>query len=335
MKKKHYTIPVFVPEEACPNRCVFCNQRKIAGVHKSPAISDVKRIIESHLKTIPPAEEIEIGFFGGNFTGIPSEKQEEYLSIARPYIQSGLVKGIRVSTRPDYVHERALELLSRHSVSTVELGAQSLDSEVLRLSGRGHTAADVENASAMLLRAGFKLGLQMMIGLPGDSKEKSLKTARKFVQTGASFTRIYPALVIRDTELASLLNDGKYQPLSLSEAVDWCSELHEFFEAAGVDVIRMGLHPSEGLMDGSEIIAGPFHSAFGELVLTEVWRKKFVPLLENKSGGAVTIFVSPQDINSAAGHKGSNKKILLGVFRCVQFRASPELKRGRFYADIS
>ena len=175
---KHFTIPVFVPELACPNRCVFCNQHSISGCRQQPEPEEVREIVDKHLSTISSEDShIEIGFFGGSFTGIELGLQEKYLSVAHAYLRAGKIRGIRLSTRPDYVNHEVLNLLKSYGVTTVELGAQSLDNEVLKLSGRGHTVADVEKASAMILSAGFKLGLQMMTGLPGDSPEKSIETA--------------------------------------------------------------------------------------------------------------------------------------------------------------
>jgi histone acetyltransferase (RNA polymerase elongator complex component) len=232
---KHFTVPVFVPELACPNRCVFCNQNSISGCHRQPEPDEVVRIIEGRLKTIPvKGSVIEIGFFGGNFTGIEEDLQTLYLSIANMYLKQGRVQGLRVSTRPDYISTQSLDLLKKYNVTTIELGAQSLDEEVLKLAGRGHSVMDIERASEMILRYGFNLGLQMMTGLPGDTPEKSIATARRIIQLGASCTRIYPTLVIRDTELAQQWRNGTYSPQSLDEAVELSATLLEIFTPQGL-----------------------------------------------------------------------------------------------------
>ncbi len=325
---KYYTIPVFIPQLACPFQCAFCNQQKISGHRNIPDKKEITETIESHLQSFKEKERhVEIGFFGGTFTGMSFSEQESYLKIVKPYLDAGVIQGIRLSTRPDYINREILLLLKKYGVITIELGAQSLDEEVLKRSFRGHTAKQVETASAMIRKAGFHLGLQMMIGLPGDTLDKALATAEKIIALEASNTRIYPALVIRDTAMHRWYEAGKYQPLTMSEAVDWSKKLLLRFEAARVKVIRLGLHPSEGLLDGSELIAGPFHPSFRELVLSAIWKDLLSPLLnedklKNKS---IEIKVPTYELNYAIGYGASNKKMLLHYFKTVKFKSSSQL----------
>ncbi len=340
---KHFTIPIFVPELACPNRCVFCNQNSISGCAEQPGIEEVEQIIGSRLRTIPNQDSyIEIGFFGGNFTGIEESLQRSYLTIAHKYLKSGAVQGIRCSTRPDYIDSQALSLLKEYGVTTIELGAQSLNEEVLKLAGRGHSVEDIERASGLILKHGFKLGLQMMTGLPGDTAEKSNQTAKKIIELGADNTRIYPTLVIKETKLAELWKEGVFKPQSLDEAVSLSATLIEIFKEAGVKVIRVGLHPSEELLAGGEMLAGPYHPNFRQLAESEVWRRRlqlkvqeyehfkqghfrqgFVSFdKENQSSfkhPSITIEVSEDEFQSATGYQGSNKKMLEQYFNNVIF----------------
>ncbi len=321
---KYYTIPVFVPELACPNRCVFCNQHSISGCHAQPDIAEVKTIIEERLATIAESASVfgavhtEIGFFGGNFTGIDEILQREYLSIAFDYLKKKQIQGIRLSTRPDYINTGSLALLKEYGVTTIELGAQSLDAEVLYNAGRGHTIEDIEKASALVRKHGFELGLQMMTGLPGDTPEKSLETARKIIALGAGCTRIYPTMVIRGTELEKLYDEGSYKPQTLEEAVELTARLLDIFERSDVKVIRVGLHPSEDLIQGGELIAGPFHVAFRQLAETYRWRIK---LQNSKAGedGVLRIEVPRGQLNNAVGYNGSNRLLLEQQFTKVIF----------------
>lgn len=325
MKQKHYTIPVFIPELACPFQCVFCDQKKISGYSSIPSENEVRDIIESYLQSFKQKNaEINIGFFGGNFTGIPMREQEKYLSIAADYLKNGQIQGIRLSTRPDYIDEERLELLTKYSVSTIELGAQSLDETVLRKSGRGHKAEDVVSASELIKASGILLGLQMMIGLPGDTTEKSLFTAQKIIELGADNTRIYPTLVIKGTRLEEIFNKGKYTPLSITEAVELTKQLLLLFEKHDVDVIRTGLHPSEGLLSGHELAAGPFHLSFKELVLTSIWKDLLNGHVKGNSK-SITIKTSPDQINYAIGYEAVNRKMLQKNFSKVVFAADPVL----------
>lgn len=301
-----------------------------------PESEDIQNTIETHLNTFPKGSHVEIGFFGGNFTGIDSEHQELLLKIAQRYVDNNRVNGIRVngiriSTRPDYINLENLLLLKKYNVKTIELGAQSLDKDVLKASGRGHKAEDIIKASKMITGEGFSLGLQMMIGLPGDTLEKSLFTAEKIVELGADNTRIYPTLVIKETKLEELYRKKKYIPLSLEEAVAWSKEILLVFEKANVNIIRMGLHPSEGLLNGHSLISGPFHISFRELVLTEIWHD-ILGHLHKMENNSIEIHVPAEEINYAIGYNAKNKKELSGSFKHIRFIPDPKLNRRTFRA---
>ncbi len=324
--KQYYMIPIFIPEKACPFRCVYCNQYTIANKIQAPHPSEIRKIIESYLKTFPAHGIKKIGFFGGSFTGMEIEEQNQYLDVVLPYIKNGKINAVQLSTRPDYISEEILENLKRYHVETIELGVQSLDREVLLSSGRGHSVEDVEKSAKRILKKEFRLGLQMMTGLPGDTFEKSLYTARRIIELGAHCTRIYPTLVVKDTQLEMMYKSGKYNPLSLEEAVDWSKELLTLFIKHNVNILRMGLHPSEGLISGESLLAGPFHVSFKELVLTSLWKDLLNEKLHGKNGKKLTIEVASQAINAAIGYHASNKKTLLEKFDEVCFRTNENLK---------
>ena len=331
MKNRHYTIPIFIPQLACPFQCVFCNQEKITSRGHIPGIEETRNTIDEFLVTFPKGKHhIEIGFFGGNFTGISLDDQEKYLQVAKPYLDKGIIDGIRLSTRPDFIDEKRLHLLKKYGVTTIELGAQSMDEDVLIRSARGHTSGDIEMASQMIISSGFRLGLQMMIGLPGDTLEKSVFTARKIIELGACETRIYPVLVIKGTKLAEWYEQGKYHPLSLEEAVFRVKTILPLFEEAGVEVTRVGLHSSAGLLSGKDLVAGPFHTSIRELAMSEVWWDRLNFLLEEESKAKITISVHPSQYNYAIGYYSKNKKLLLRNFGDVIFQKKSCLKSNEF-----
>ena len=330
MKKKHFNIPIFIPELACPFQCIYCNQQKISGLHHLPGAEEINNTIMRHLTTIPEQDtEVQVAYFGGNFTGIPLAEQEKYLQIVQPYIKSGRITGIRLSTRPDYINEQVLDLLKKYQVQSIELGAQSMDDGVLKKSRRGHTVAHTEKASRLIHEYGFSLSLQMMIGLPGDSLDSALMTARGIIGLGAVETRIYPTLVIRDTVMAQLFMEGRYTPLTLDDAVSWSALLLLEFEAAKVQILKLGLHPSEGLLSGDELIAGPFHPSFRELVLTKVWADIF-DNIDGQKDKDIEIFVATKQINAAIGYRAKNRLMLEQKFRQVSFKSSDELRDRNF-----
>lgn len=328
--QKHYNIPVFLPEMACPFRCSYCDQHKITGKNKLPDTTNVRQIIELHLKSIPRKNaHIEVAFFGGNFTGLSVDSQKMYLNIAYHYLLGGKIHGIRLSTRPDYINAQKLGLLASYGVSTIELGAQSLNDNVLEQCGRGHTAADVEKASNLIRKTGMHLGLQMMIGLPGDTFEKAMQTAIQIVALNACETRIYPCLIIKNTVLESLFLQGKYSPLSIDEAVAWSVQLLQYFEAQKVKVIRLGLHPSADL-EADGLVAGPYHRCFKTLVISYIWAKQFRNYSLWPLSDGVIVKVSPHEMNYAIGFEARNKKALQDRYRYVKFLADASLSGREF-----
>jgi histone acetyltransferase (RNA polymerase elongator complex component) len=336
MKKKHFTIPVFIPMQACPFHCIFCDQVQISGHVDVPGPADIIQIIEKHLTTIPSTNStVEVGFFGGTFTGLSMALQESYLDAVQPFIKNQQIEGIRLSTRPDYIDEENLDMLRKYNVQTVELGAQSMDNEVLVKSGRGHTAEDTVKAAKMIEVYGFRLGLQMMVGLPGDTAEKSLATAKSFVELQARDVRIYPALVIRGTSLERLYHLGKFTPLNLNEAAEMVAGIYRIFENAKINIIRTGLHPSEDLLNGGALIAGPFHVSFKELVLTKLWEEELRGVFQEEGKEKVEIFIPPGQINYAVGYQSHNKNKLLKKFKKVRFNIDQSLTGRKYYVDFS
>lgn len=331
--KQFYTVPIFIPELACPHRCVFCNQHSITSVLKTPTLKETQSIIEKYLSTIPDNKTVDIGFLGGNFTGIPVKEQEAYLQTAQPYLRSGKVSGIRVSTRPDYISKETLGLLKNYGVSTIELGAQSMDESVLQNAGRGHTTSDTREASAMIKASGISLGLQMMTGLPGDTPAGAKNTAKEIIGLGADNTRIYPTLVVKGTHLQTLWRQGKYQPQTLEETLDLLSELIPLFRENNVDILRVGLHPTEGFLSGDDLLAGPFHPSLKALALSRMWKERLHQKTQNLKANAIKIGVNPKDIPHAVGHQSENKKWLLTKFGKVDFVQDTKIKEETLHVD--
>ncbi|MBR0323159.1 MAG: radical SAM protein [Bacteroidales bacterium] len=316
---KHYNIPIFLPELACPYRCVYCNQFSITGLNDIVKAEDVKSIIDSHLASFKEEQRfVEVAFFGGNFTGLPIQMQNDYLEAVQPYLDKGLVNGIRCSTRPDYISYHRVQEIKRYGMRNIELGAQSTNDEVLKHCRRGHTYNDIAEASQIILSQGITLGLQMMIGLPFDTEEKDFQTAKDIVSLGAKETRIYPCIVVKDTELETMYRNGEYQALTIEEAVKRSAKLYSYFTENQVKVLRIGLHTSDEL-DSEAYVAGPYHKNFAEMVFSYIWKEKLTNIkTESKN---IIINVPESQINHAIGWKGENKKLLLERFDNVEFKS--------------
>ncbi|RLD45840.1 MAG: radical SAM protein [Bacteroidetes bacterium] len=333
---RYYNIPIFIPELACPFQCIYCDQRKITGQSHFVNEAEIISTIDDYLETISREDcFIQLAFFGGTFTGLSIENQKQYLELVQPYIVSKQIQGIRISTRPDYITNDILRVLKQYNVTNIELGAQSLIDEVLEKVHRGHTFNDVKIASEMIINYGFTLGLQMMLGLPGDTKEYSLETAKRIIELGAKETRIYPTLVIKGTALDTLLKKGKYSAMTTLEAVEQSVELFQLFNNNNVKVIRIGLYPSENLLN-EELVAGPDMRHFKEKVMSQIWNKKLKSIIHNsKDNKQALIFTAKNQLNFANGFKAANKVMLLNHFRKVKFKVDSSLKDFEYHVDYS
>lgn len=319
---RHANISIFVPHLGCPNDCSFCNQRHITGRSDQPCEKDIEKAVSTAISSARSCpKNTEIAFFGGSFTVIPRDYMLMLLKAADKEVKAYGFKGIRISTRPDCINKEVLGILKTYSVTSIELGAQSLDDEVLSLNDRGHTAKDVETASALIKEYGFELGLQMMTGLYGDSNEKAINTAKAIVRLKPDTVRIYPTIVLKNTRLESLYYEGKYKPMALEETVALCVELQDIFKKADINIIRTGLHSIEE----DTYVAGPWHPAFSELC--ESKRIFDTIVRECKTGRAYEISVHPSDISKALGQKRQNVEKLLKVGINVKFIQNKDITK--------
>lgn len=300
-------VALFVPHAGCPHQCSFCNQRAITGRAGLPSDADIQAAAETALRTLgEDARRAEIAFFGGSFTAIDRREMIRMLDAAYPYVADGRFRGVRLSTRPDAVDQKVLAQLGERGVTAVELGAQSMDDRVLRMNGRGHTATQVEQASRLIREAGMELGLQMMTGLYGDTDAGARETARRLLALRPDTMRIYPTVVLEGTRLADLCRRGLYAPQTLEEAADLCADLLGLFQAAGVPVIRLGLHAIEQ----ARYVAGPWHPAFREICEGKIYLRAALDALAGQPPGRYSLFVQRGAVSRMAGQNRRNLEAL-------------------------
>lgn len=341
--KKQYIIPIFVPHLGCKNSCTFCNQKSISGQKKDITKEDVRNTIELYLKNFKTENDVEreIAFFGGSFTGIEKEKQEELLEVANEYIKQGKIDGIRISTRPDYIDKEILKMLKKYKVKTIELGVQSTNDYILKKCRRGHTYEDVVKASKLIRKHGFILGHQMMVGLPESTKIDELNTAKQLAKLKPKIVRIYPVLVIKQTKLAEEYENGEYEPLELSQAIERCKEIYYFFRTKNITVIRIGLQNTDEITDprakNSQVIAGPYHENFRQLVEASMWYDSIIEKIKkfNVKVKEVEIKVNPEDVNNVVGYKRENLEKLKHLYDVeVKIVKDENIKQGNFEINI-
>ena len=308
---KHANVALFVPHNGCPHQCSFCNQRSITGQAVQPSPQDVHRAVHTAIQSLgEETKNAEIAFFGGSFTAIERSYMISLLEAAYPYVKDGTFSGIRISTRPDAINGEILSLLKQYGVTTIELGAQSMDDRVLEQNRRGHTARQVEQASEQIRAFGFTLGLQMMTGLFGDTIPGAYATAAKIAALKPQCVRIYPTIIMRGTELGEKYLAGVYRTFSLEDTVTLCANLLDFFEERGIAVIRLGLHSSPELE--RDMLSGPWHPAFRQLCESRRMLNRITDYLQTNCipKGKIIICVNPRCLSTAIGNQKSNLKLL-------------------------
>ena len=340
--KKEYIIPIFIPHLGCPYACVFCNQSKITGISKQVQPEEVRRIIEQYLNGFKDKDaKVEVAFFGGSFTAIDKEIQKNLLEAAYEYVKDGRVDSIRISTRPDYIDRDTLKMLKKYKVKTIELGVQSANNYILQKAKRGHTFEDVKKASKMIRFHGFTLGHQMMIGLPDSTELDEINTAKSLIKLKPKIVRIYPVLVIKGTELERDYKNGDYEPLSVVQAVERSKKVAELFNNKNIKVIRIGLQNTDEITDpnnpNSDVVAGPYHPAFRQLVEASMWYDAIVSKIKqfNVKVKEVEIRANSDDINNIIGHKKENIEKLREVYEVdVVVKTDDTIKDGKFEIDV-
>ncbi len=307
--KKAFIIPIFIPHQGCPNRCVFCRQKTITNSSWAlPGPEQIAKTIDEAMKSNRVSNSLkvprQVAFYGGTFSSVPFDSMKAMLSAVTPYMEKGMVDSIRISTRPDSLDEQRIETLKSFGVSIVELGVQSMDDNVLRLSKRGHTSLDTVLTIKKLQENGFMVGVQLMPGLPGGSRKTFIETLQKVKSLKPNMARIYPTLVIRRTELEQLYKAGRYIPMDIDYTIDLCKEACIILEDAGIPVIRIGLMSSPSLLKKGEIVAGPWHPSMGFLVRSAVRLERIRPSLERLRGvPRIKISASSKDLQMIIGHK--------------------------------
>lgn len=341
--KHQYIIPIFVPHLGCPNDCIFCNQKSISGQKKNMTKEEAKNIIDNYLKNLNDSDAlIEIAFFGGSFTAINENLQNELLELAYTYVKEGKVESIRISTRPDYIDKNILKRLKKYKVKTIELGVQSANDFVLKRANRGHTFEDVKKASKLIRWYGFRLGHQMMVGLPESTRQDEINTAKALIKLKPKMVRIYPVLVVKNTKLEREYESGIYKALPLPQAVETCKQLVRMFSDKNIDIIRVGLQNTDEISDPSseksEVVAGPYHPAFRQLVESGLWYDAIVEKIKklNVKVKEVQVTVNPLDVNNVIGHKKDNVLKLKEFYDVdLVLKQDSNIKQGKSKIDIT
>jgi histone acetyltransferase (RNA polymerase elongator complex component) len=321
-------VPVFIPHAGCPHRCVFCNQEVVTSqpeMHPGPegGFATADEFLRFRGRRQGPAQ---IAFYGGNFLGLPTERIRCLLTTATAWINERKLDGIRFSTRPDTIDSHSLDLINSFPIKCVELGVQSMDDDVLQQSRRGHTATDTVVAVRRLQARGYDVGLQLMVGLPGDDEARMMETGRRIASLNPAFVRIYPTLVLEGSLLATWFREDRYRPLSLNEAVDLSMKLYRFFRQRGIPVIRTGLQPSEGLNLDSGMVAGPFHPAFGQLVQSACYLEAVRGALGrgDRLPDTIELRVHPSSSSHLRGQGNANLAALRREFGFLNVRVMPD-----------
>jgi len=328
-----FVIPVFIPHQGCPHTCIFCNQFRISGHGDDPPVTveQVRAIIGQWLSRSPERtrnSDVQVAFYGGSFTGLARCRQEELLGAVAPFLAEGRVQTIRLSTRPDYIDAQTVAFLRDHGVAVVELGVQSMDPTVLAIAERGHSAGQTVNAVRLLRRGGMQVGIQLMVGLPGQTAGSVMRTVKQVAALQPDFVRIYPVLVLRNSRLAAMFGSGEYRPLSLAKAVVQAARMKEYFAGRGIRVVRLGLQPTLELE--KSLVAGPYHPAFGELVNARIMLRKTRALLRASGRDEqIILSISDRDQSVFRGVRSANLQRLKELGLLERFRLVTDVDQPR------
>ncbi len=311
-------LPLFIPHKGCPFKCIYCNQFSITNSQKfEPDL--IKTQIEKFSRHL--TDDMEIAFYGGTFTGLSDNEQKKLLEITNKYAPA---VPIRISTRPDFITRQKLTFLKKYNVRTIELGIQSFSDKVLEKSKRGYSSDTAMTSCLLVKRNNIKLSIQLMPGLPGfsmDTLERTLQITKKI---SPEYVRIYPTVVLKNTELEKLYLENKYTPLSLDNAIDITSYIINFFKDTHISIIKSGLHS-----DIDDVIAGPYHHSFGELVKIKILKDKLISTFETDK----TLVISNKDISLFTGFERKTIKFLKQNFdiKKLKVKFDKNLKSGSFY----
>lgn len=332
--KRPLIIPIFLPHMGCPHQCLFCNQNNITGhSNKLPSKASISHQIERFLSFSRKKRQFtEISFYGGNFLGLSFDQITDLLSHTSIYVRKGYINGIRFSTRPDTIDPKCLELISSFPISTIELGVQSMNDQVLAAVHRGHLRSDIKTAVTLLKQTDYTIGLQLMIGLPGDTFKGLMESANQIATMKPDFVRIYPTLVLKGSPLSKWYQTGKYTPLSLPYAIEQTKSLFLMFQKKGITVIRMGLQASDELNQQDTVLAGPYHPAFGHQVLSSIYKDTIHKMLSkifshshaSEKNRSVQLSANPKDISKIQGLKNQNLFYLKKEFNLFQLNVIPD-----------
>ena len=340
--KREYVIPIFVPHLGCSNDYSFCSENSINDKQKMLTTEDIKSTIDYFLKNIKDKNAYkEVAFFGGSFTQLDEKLQEDFLKTVYNYLKVNKIDSIRVASRPNYINKKVLKLFKKYKVKTIELGVQSSNNYILNKIESKYTFEDVKKASKLIRWTGFKLGLQMIVGLPDSTKIDDINTAKALIKLKPKMVRIYPVLVVKGSKLEEEYNNGKFQPITLVQAVETCKELVSLFNKKHINIIRIGLQNTEEITDlgveASQVVAGPYHPAFRQLVESGLWYDAIVEKIKklNVKVKEVEVTVNPIDADNVIGHKKENVTKLKDVYDVdLILNQSKDIKQGKSKIEI-
>jgi len=331
---KNFIVPIFIPNISCPTRCVFCDQGLITSERpRIPTPQEIRNVLTRAVnsKKYRRENENQVAFYGGSFTGLTEMRIKLLLAAVKDFLEKGLFKSIRVSTRPDLLDDEKLELMRSCGVKFVELGAQSMDDKVLRATNRGHRVIDTINGFWTLRDKGFLVGIQLMPGLPMETESSFRETIKKTVELKPDSVRLYPTVVIQGTELARMYRQGLFKPLDLDEAIERCAWAVNELERAGIPVIRIGLMTSSALMEKGLVVAGPWHPSLGQMVRSRIFLRRIAGSLSGSvTGKRVALTVHANDLSFLRGFRDQGTKYLEKILgaEIVSIATDNALSRG-------
>ena len=313
-------VPIFLPHLGCLERCIYCNQGHITG---SQGI-DVDGIVKKSLCSAK--DKVEIGLYGGNIFNVEPAELKRLFECFNSHMEK--VSNFRISTKPVPLRNETIEILKVNKVTVIELGIPVFNDAILEKLNRKHTVEDFYKAYCLLKEEGFRVALQVMVGLPDETMNDIRMTAEQIIRLSPHYIRIYPLIVLKDTPLYSMYESGLFVPIPFEEALKRAVYIYLNALKHGIKAAKMGLTDNEIIKE--RVVAGHYHPAFGYLVKSEA----FYLAVKAKIGAAslkgdVTVRLNNRDIPHLSGNRRSNIKRFNEQGVCIAWEKA-DVEEGNF-----
>ena len=261
-------------------------------------------------------------------------KKDVTPEITDEFIEKHKIDDVSISVSPEEVDKKLLKKAKKCNIKVIEIIAKSSNNYILKKEKNNYTFEQIKKAAKKIRWNGFKLGIQMMVGMPDSTKIDDYNTAKDFAKLKPKMVRIYPFVVEKNMKIAKEYESGEFEPITVMQAVERCKEGVYAFHEKNIDEIAIGM---KKIKSASSIVAGPNVSNFTDLVEDSIWYDSIVNKIKmvNAKVKEVRVTVNPANKANVIGYKKSNIKNLKDIYNVdVIVQEDEEIKEGKSQIDI-